>query len=102
MRKSYRLSEQSRDLIGIALAACIPVLLLRPFQNAPHVDDWVYAWSVEWLLKHHELRTLEFSASINVIQTLWGALFCLPFGFSFTALRVSTWALSVLGLGGLY
>ncbi len=102
MRKRYRPSERTLDLIGITLVAFIPILLLRPFQNAPYVDDWVYAWSVEWLLKHHELRILEFSASINVVQTLWGALFCLPFGFSFTALRVSTWVLSVFGLWGLY
>src|SRR5215467_14824760 len=31
-----------------------------------------------------------------------GALFCLPFGFSFTALRVSTWVLAVAGAIGLY
>lgn len=31
-------------------------------------------------------------------QVIWGALACLPFGFSFTALRVSTWLLALAAL----
>jgi len=42
------------------------------------------------------------SASPNVAQILWGALFCVPSGFSFTALRISTWVASVLGVIGVY
>jgi hypothetical protein len=33
--------------------------LLRPFQNLPFVDDWVYAWPVEHLLKSGELKILD-------------------------------------------
>jgi hypothetical protein len=91
---------QSYALVFAGLV--IPLLVLRPFQNVPFRDDWTYAWSVENLLNHHTLRILDWSTHINVIQILWGALFCLPFGFSFTALRVSTWALSLLGLAGFY
>jgi hypothetical protein len=91
-----------RDCGYIALASCLPVLLLRPFQNVPFVDDWVYAWSVENLLETGRLRILDISASINLAQVLWGGLFCLPFGFSFVALRVSTWVLSIACLCGLY
>jgi hypothetical protein len=88
--------------LAIALLAAAPVLLLRPFQNTPYVDDWTYAWSVEHLLQTGELRILDWSTSLHLAQTLWGALFCLPFGFSFSALRVSTWILSVAGLWGFY
>jgi len=77
-------------------------LILRPFQNTPFVDDWVYAWPVEWLLKHGELKVLEFSSSFNLVQALWGALFCLPTGFSFACLRFSTWTLAGLCLCGFY
>ena len=43
--------------------------------------------------------TLPYPSSANVFaQAYWGSLFCLPFGFSFTALRVST---GVLGGGGI-
>jgi hypothetical protein len=96
------MSGKWKDGLLILLCAAIPPVFLRPFQNLPFVDDWVYAWAVEWLLKHGQLRILEYSTSINVLQVLWGALFCLPFGFSFAALRVSTWVLSILCLWGLY
>lgn len=43
------------------------------------------------------------SASANVIaQAYWGALFCFPVGFSFTALRLSTLVLGGLGILALY
>lgn len=80
----------------------IPLFILRPFQNVPYLDDWTYAWSVENLLKTGTLRILDWSTHINVAQILWATLFCLPFGFSFTALRVSTWVLAVVGLFGFY
>jgi hypothetical protein len=32
----------------------------------------------------------------------WGALFCLSTGFSFTAARISTLVLGLLGLVGMY
>ena len=75
--------EKWRDCLWIALAATAVALILRPFQNTPFVDDWTYAWSVQWLLDHAELKILEWSLHRNVVQVLWGALFCLPAGFSF-------------------
>ena len=95
-------SDYRVDCLWITLFATIPAVVLRPFQNTPFIDDWVYAWTVENLLKTGSLRILDISTSANHAQVLWGALFCLPFGFSFTALRVSTWVASVLGLIGLY
>lgn len=77
-------------------------LFLHPFQNTPFVDDWVYAWSVENLLKTGRLQVLEFSSNVNLAQIVWGWLSCLPFGFSFVALQVSTWLLAIAGLCGLY
>jgi Dolichyl-phosphate-mannose-protein mannosyltransferase len=86
----------------VILMSAVPLVALRPLQNAPFVDDWTYAWSVEHLLRTGELKILDWSVSLNVAQVLWGALFCAPFGFSFTALRLSTWVSSLLGLLGLY
>jgi hypothetical protein len=94
--------EKWRDCLWIVLAEALVALILRPLQNTPFIDDWTYAWSVEWLLQHGELKILEWSSNLNVVQVLWGALFCLPVGFSFTALRVSTWVLTVGCLWGLY
>jgi hypothetical protein len=93
---------QLPDLGLVILISAVPLVALRPLQNAPFIDDWTYAWSVEHLLRTGELKILDWSVSQNVAQVLWGALFCAPFGFSFTALRLSTWVASLCGLLGLY
>ena len=97
-----RRREQLSDLGLIVLMSSVPLVGLRPLQNAPFIDDWTYAWSVEHLLRTGELKILDWSVSLNVAQVLWGTLFCAPFGFSFTALRLSTWVASLLALVGLY
>src|SRR5262245_40676327 len=89
------------DLSWIALAWVAAALVVRPFQNTPFIDDWVYAWPVERLLERGDLRVLDYSGSLNPVQVLWGALFCLPFGFSFTALRIATWVAGLCGLWGM-
>jgi hypothetical protein len=94
--------EKTRDCIGIVLAGALVALLLRPFQNAPFIDDFTFAWPVEELIRHGRLGAPEYAQGVVVSQTLWGALFCLPFGFSFAALRVSTWALALSALCGTY
>src|SRR5690348_6261772 len=79
-----------RDFAIVTVAWIAVCALLRPFQNTPFQDDWIYAWRVTWLLDHGQWRTLENTSNPNIVQVFWGALFCLPYGFSFTALRVST------------
>jgi hypothetical protein len=77
-------------------------ILVHPFANLPFHDDWTYAWSVEHFLKTGELAVLDWSVHYPFVQILWGALFCLPYGFSFAALRVSTVVLAWLGALALY
>ena len=62
----------------------------------------MYAWSVENLLNGGGLLVPELTNNANIVQILWGWLLCLPIGFSFVALRISTWLLAVAGLCGLY
>ncbi|MDE1918348.1 MAG: glycosyltransferase family 39 protein [Sphingomonadales bacterium] len=72
-------------------------LLVNPIGNFPTNDDWVYGLAVQSILRGHGFA-LPSPATANVIaQAYWGALFCLPFGFSFTALRFSTLVLAVGG-----
>jgi hypothetical protein len=86
---SWRLTHHARwrgqlpDLALVGLISALPLVALRPLQNAPFIDDWAYAWSVEHLRRTGELRILGWAVSQNVAQVLWGALFCAPFGFSF-------------------
>jgi len=73
-----------------------------PRANVPVIDDWVYAWSVEHLLKTGHLQVLDISAFYPVAQILWGALFARLAGFSFVALRFSTLVLAVIGCWAVY
>ena len=89
------------DCAAIAAASALPLFLIAPFRDHPFVDDWAYAWSVRHLLETGRLAQLEYSSALFA-HTLWGALFCLPFGFSFVALQLSTWVLAVAALCALY
>jgi hypothetical protein len=86
----------------LVLVYCFAAILLHPFANFPFHDDWTYAWSVEHLLNTGELRILDWSVHYPFAQILWGTLFCLPYGFSFSALRVSTVVLGWIGALALY
>jgi hypothetical protein len=88
-------------------AGCVAILgliwigmtaLVHPFGDFPLNDDWVYGLAVRSILEHGEFR-MPSPASANLYaQAYWGALFCLPFGFSFTALRISTLMLGFVGV----
>src|ERR1051325_5986179 len=86
-------------IVGFFLLSC---LLVSPLKNAPVIDDWTYAWSVENFIKTHHLAVLDWSAHYPIFQTLWGGLFSLVFGFSFGVLRISTVVLAAAGCAALY
>ena len=94
--------EASAPAAILLLVYFAAAILLHLFANVPLHDDWTYAWSVEHFLKTGQLAVLDWSIHYPFAQILWGALFCLPFGFSFSALRVSTVMLAWLGALALY
>ena len=87
------------DSTSRLLLVAIPLHL---FADVPIHDDWTYAWSVQHFLKTGKLAVLDWSIHYPFAQILWGALFCLPFGLSFSALRVSTSNAPWLGALALY
>jgi len=89
-------------VVALALLYLSSALLLRPFVNLPFIDDWRYGRSVEHFLKTGELQVLGWTIHYLFAQILWGALFCLPLGFSFSALRASTVMLAWLGALAFY
>ena len=78
-------------VIWMAMLAAV-----NPIGDFPLNDDWAYGQAVRTLYDQHRLMMPGWADAAVVAQILWGYLFCLPVGFSFTALRVST---AVLGLG---
>jgi hypothetical protein len=97
-----KISEKTWDCIGLTAGGVAAALLLRPFQNTPFIDDYAFAWPVEELVRNGRLGQAEYCNGVVLVQTLWAALFCLPFGFSFTALRISTYVLALSGVCGIY
>ena len=73
-------------------------LVINPTGNFPVNDDWAYAFAARAIVETGQFRLTGFSAPNLFAQAYWGALFCLPFGFSHEALRLSTLVLALLGL----
>jgi Dolichyl-phosphate-mannose-protein mannosyltransferase len=93
------------DLAVIALIGILWTALafaIDPRGDFPLNDDWGYGLPVKALVERGEIRFTEWNNSILIAQVIWGALFCLPEGFSFTALRISTLVLGLVGLIGMY
>jgi hypothetical protein len=80
----------------------VVALLIDPRGEFPLNDDWAYAAAVKTLLGGGGIKLPGWTAANLIAQIFWGALFCLPFGFSFTALRISTLVLGVTGVLALY
>ena len=93
------------QLLDIAFLIMIDVsslLIVNPFGDFPLNDDWVYARAVKGLVEHGDWRPIGFTGMSLITHSLWGSIFCLPVGFSFNALRLSTITLSIMGMVGVY
>ena len=73
-------------------------LLVDPRANVPLIDDWLYAASVERLLRVGSLHVGAWSSTVPIVQIAWGTLAALIGGFSHTVLRVSTLVTAAAGL----
>ena len=99
------LSDRKADWICALLLVFIWVLaalLVNPVGDFPLNDDWAYGFAVRSLVETGHLRLSGWTATNLIAQVPWGALFCLPFGFSFTALRLSTLVLGLIGVLATY
>ena len=85
-------------MLLLGLTWGLMLLLVNPTGEFPLNDDWSYANSVKSLLERGEFWFSGIEGMTLIGQVLWGTLFCLPWGFSFLALRISV---MLLGLGGI-
>ncbi|WP_080054904.1 ArnT family glycosyltransferase [Spirosoma aerolatum] len=93
-------STQKNQLLFISFIWIISATVINPYGEFPFNDDWAYAQSVQSLVEKHKFFMSPWTSTNLVVQIIWGTLFCLPFGFSFTALRISTLAAGLFGLWG--
>jgi hypothetical protein len=85
------------DLVLIAVLWGIAVIIARPIGEFPLNDDWSYGLTAKRLAEGGGYIPMGWTEMTLFSHALWGALFCLPHGFSFTALRLSTLVLSLAG-----
>jgi len=90
------------DLAVITFLWVSAVAMVNPVGDFPLGDDWSYGLAVKHLVENGRYQPTGWTMMTLITQTLWGTLFSLPFGFSFTALRFSTLSLSLAGILGTY
>lgn len=90
------------DLLVITLLWCIGIAVVNPLGDFPLNDDWAFGLTVKHLVETGEYRPIGWFPMPFITNALWGSLFCIPFGFSFTALRISTLTLAWAGTLGSY
>lgn len=101
MKRFYAgFSNLRNQLLFILIAWILSVIAINPYGEFPFNDDWAYAQSVKVLVEKHSFFMSPWTSANLLVQIGWGALFCIPFGFSFTALRLSTLVAGLLGLWG--
>jgi len=78
------------------------LLVVNPIGDFPLNDDWAYAENVKALVVDHKIYFSDWPAMTLIVHTVWGALFCKIFGFSFTVLRFSNLIMGWFGLLATY
>jgi hypothetical protein len=95
-------SRDTGALLFVAFCWIASIILVNPIGEFPSVDDWAYLTSVRTLVERGEIVLSDWSAPNLISQVFWGALFSLPFGVSYTALRISTLVVALLGAFALF
>lgn len=90
------------DFSALTVLWLLAVLIVNPRGDFPLNDDWAMSRSVKQLVEQGVYQPTGWLAMTLIMHVFWGALFCLPHGFSFMAVRISTLVLSLVGVLGLY
>ena len=100
------MSAHAIDIIGpiiiLASILMIQIIIVSPEGDFPLQDDWAYARVVNGLYTDGQLRLSPWIEARLVFQAYWGLLLSHIFGFSHTALRISTLILSGVGVFAFY
>lgn len=84
-------------LLALTATWLAAILVVDPRGNFPLLDDWSYGRSVKELVEQGRLAYDGWNTPTLTFQVLYGALFCLPFGFSFESLRAATLVAALAG-----
>ena len=90
------------DISILSIIWILSIILVNPRGDFPLNDDWSYGLAVKNLIDYGGYYPTPWTSMPLISQVLWGWLFCVPSGFSFTALRFSTLLLGLIGAAGTY
>lgn len=88
--------NDSRAVALLVVAFAIAVLLVDPRGNFPLNDDWGVGFTTFTLARTGTIEFTPFASATAYLQFVWGALWTLLFGESFTVLRCATLTLSLV------
>ena len=97
-RKGSLLNPDLEPVAVTCVAWVLLAFLIDPRGDFPLNDDWAFGLPVKALVEHGSVRFTEWTCPSLITQMGWGRVFCLPGGFSFTALRLSTLTLGLVAL----
>lgn len=98
----WQQNEIAKDLLAIFLFWILAIVVVNPIGNFPLNDDWSWGLAVKKLIQTGKFQPTGWTQMTLLTHVLWGALFCFPFGFSFTTLRISALTISIFGVMALY
>ncbi|HEY0160925.1 MAG TPA: glycosyltransferase family 39 protein [Thermoanaerobaculia bacterium] len=84
-----------RALLLLVAAFAVAVVAVDPRGNFPLNDDWGVGYTTFHLARTGTLEFTPFASATAYLQFIWGALWTLLFGESFTILRCATLTLSL-------
>jgi hypothetical protein len=84
-----------RALLLLVAAFAVAVVAVDPRGDFPLNDDWGVGYTTFKLARTGAIQFTPFASATAYLQFLWGALWALFFGPSFTVLRCATLALSL-------
>jgi 4-amino-4-deoxy-L-arabinose transferase-like glycosyltransferase len=90
------------DLLAISSLLFVSLIISNPLGNFPLNDDWSFGLTVRHFIDSGDFRPTGWTSMPLITHVVWGSVFCLPSGFSFQALRISTLTISLIGLFGTY
>ena len=91
-----------KEFLPLLLLWIASAIVANPIGDFPLNDDWSFAVTTRRFYETGTFHPLGWAAMPQLTNTLWGSLFLLPDGFSFTALRISTLTISIAGTIAIY
>ncbi len=99
---TQRLSSFYESIIALGIIWLLIIILINPIGDFPLNDDWAYALAVKGIVENGTYSPGSWPSMTLIVHVLYGGIWSSIFGFSHSILRLSTLAVSYLGIIWLY